>query len=156
MKHHNAPQEPSPARCLYPSWYLFRLPNHQTPGGSPQNTPQGDHQTEDEPIHPMRCTACGHGITFEHHRMAVDGKHDHTFFNPHGAVFHLGCFDQAHGCQVIGTPSNDFTWFAGYAWSLALCGGCQAHLGWQFDGVKTGNEGRFYALILGKIRPGQD
>jgi len=67
--------------------------------------------------------------------MAGIGKgesHEHTFRNPGGFSFHVLCFDRAPGCQAIGGYTLEASWFSGYEWCLALCSGCQTHLGWFF------------------------
>lgn len=32
-----------------------------------------------------------------------------------------------------GRPEGKDSWFAGYAWQIAYCGGCGLHLGWKFS-----------------------
>ena len=105
--------------------------------------------TEDEaenPGDPLRCRACGATITQRNQQIAVSGKHFHTFFNPAGIVYELGCFRRAPGCRVAGSPSSEFTWFAGYLWRYALCRGCATHLGWYFQG-----EVPFFGLIVNRL-----
>ena len=80
--------------------------------------------------------------------MQVRGSHTHTFFNPAGIVFELGCFQGAPGCLVVGEPSFEFTWFPGHTWRIALCRQCQMHLGWLF----VNQDAFFHALILSKLR----
>ena len=96
----------------------------------------------------IRCRSCGRVITSLREKTSIDGSHAHTFFNPAGIIFELGCFRQAPGCQLFGEASMEFTWFAGCSWRFALCGGCRAHLGWQYEG----REMAFYGLILTKLR----
>lgn len=96
----------------------------------------------------IACAACGHPITTERERIRVDGSHDHRCVNPHGIHFHIGCFRSAPGCRVTGTPTLDFTWFAGFGWSYALCGNCAALLGWRYDGADGAS---FYGLILDRL-----
>ena len=93
------------------------------------------------------CKACGHAITREQERFSMQGAHRHTFANPHGLVFEIGCFQNAPGCIVEGSLTADFSWFAGFKWRIALCGACLIHLGWQF--VSGG--GRFSGLILDRL-----
>src|SRR5262245_49276952 len=90
------------------------------------------------------CAACGHAIAEERDRISVGGTHEHTCVNPHGLVFHIGCFAAASGCRAIGTPTTEFTWFAGFAWNYALCGSCAALLGWRYHGA----DASFFGLIL--------
>lgn len=67
------------------------------------------------------------------------------FVNPHGHVFEVGCFATAH-VRSIGPASHFFSWFPGYAWRVALCPGCGAHLGWAY-----GDDAGFFGLILPRL-----
>lgn len=96
------------------------------------------------------CARCAHAITSDADRIAVHDSHEHRFMNPGGFLFHIGCFGRAPGCAVIGAPSDDYPWFPGHTWQLALCGGCADHLGWWFQG----EEGGFFGLRLDHLRAG--
>jgi hypothetical protein len=98
----------------------------------------------------LYCALCGHAITSEAEKIEMNGDHRHTFFNPAGIVYELGCFHRAPGCLIGEEISADFTWFAGYVWSLALCGSCLAHLGWCFSSDSTS----FFGLIGKNLRRG--
>lgn len=98
----------------------------------------------------LLCKSCNAMITDENQRVDIAGSHQHTFFNPAGIVFELGCFKNAPGCSAMGESSAEFTWFAGYVWRVAVCRSCSAHLGWQF----TGADNLFYGLILPKLIAG--
>jgi hypothetical protein len=91
------------------------------------------------------CKACRAKITTSALRIAVNGKHAHICANPHGLVFEVGCFSRASGCLTVGSPTEEFTWFPGYAWCIALCLQCTAHLGWHY---RSATAGEFYGLIL--------
>lgn len=79
------------------------------------------------------CAGCGHLLT--RMRWAVDvGGHERVFINPAGRVFRLACFREAPGAEVVGTPTDEHSWFPGYTWNFALCLGCGQHLGWRFIG----------------------
>jgi hypothetical protein len=94
----------------------------------------------------LRCRACEAEVAREDDRIEMSGAHVHTFVNPHGHVFEIGCFARAHGCAPVGRASAFFSWFPGYAWRIAVCGSCRAHLGWAF-----GEEPGFYGLILARL-----
>ncbi|MFT5701548.1 MAG: hypothetical protein ACI8ZB_004443 [Desulforhopalus sp.] len=94
------------------------------------------------------CKACGKAITTKDQVIEVNSSFRHTFFNPAGIVFELGCYKRAPGCRFAGPPSPDFSWFKGYLWSFALCSGCQTHLGWCFDSGASS----FWGLILDKLK----
>lgn len=91
------------------------------------------------------CRQCRQIITRPAERIFVNGSHRHTFANPLGIVFEIGCFRSAMGCAPAGSASDEFTWFAGYSWRLVLCAGCLTHLGWSF--TAPGGD-QFFGLIL--------
>ncbi|XP_031843037.1 E3 ubiquitin ligase component cereblon [Nomia melanderi] len=34
-------------------------------------------------------------------------------------------------------PSTEYTWFPGYAWTIAMCKNCNSHMGWKFTAVES-------------------
>jgi hypothetical protein len=118
---------------------------HQLPGPGEQD----EEESEKYPV--LLCRACGHVITSDDQRVQVAGSHQHTFFNPVGIVYELGCFANAVGCHAQGEASSEFAWFSGYLWRIALCARCGSHLGWRFESAET----RFYGLILSMLQGGQ-
>ncbi|MGM0452922.1 MAG: cereblon family protein [Thermodesulfobacteriota bacterium] len=94
------------------------------------------------------CRQCGFPITIASERIAVDGAHYHTFANPHGIVFEIGCFQNARGCSTTGAPTDEFSWFSGYFWQIALCGSCLIHMGWRFCAPDRPD---FFGLILDRL-----
>lgn len=95
------------------------------------------------------CRTCRHPITSVEHAIEMLGHHRHVFANPAGSVFEIGCFSLANGCMNYGEPTAQHSWFAAYQWRYALCGNCQAHLGWHFSPSGTGPS--FYGLILANL-----
>lgn len=96
----------------------------------------------------LRCRACGRAITDTGARVEVAGAHEHVKKNPGGFVFQIGCFRAAPGAVPWGAPTAEHTWFAGYAWQIALCGGCGIHLGWAFQAAGD----RFHGLVADRLR----
>jgi hypothetical protein len=94
------------------------------------------------------CRQCMHVITSSAERITVQGLHRHTFANPHGIVFEIGCFRSSIGCGYAGPASDEFAWFQGFSWRVAVCVGCLTHLGWLF--TSTGYES-FHGLILDRL-----
>lgn len=94
------------------------------------------------------CRQCFRIITSPDERIIVHGSHQHTFANPNGLVFEIGCFRTAEGCGYAGRPTTEFTWFKGYSWRIALCSKCLSHIGWLF--TSTGAES-FAGLILDRL-----
>ena len=81
----------------------------------------------------------------------MQGAHQHTFANPHGLVFRIGCFRRARGCGYTGPLSNEFSWFRGYSWRIAVCGRCLNQLGWLFV---SSADTAFNGLILDQLSTG--
>jgi hypothetical protein len=92
------------------------------------------------------CAACTTRVADEDAAIEVAGAHRHRFVNPAGVEFEIGCFAGA-GCRVDGAPTLEHTWFAGFAWSYALCANCRTHLGWCYESDAT----RFFGLILARL-----
>ena len=93
------------------------------------------------------CSACLGFVTDATFSLQFEGAHLHTRTNPARLTFTIGCFRDAPGCRESGIPTQDFTWFPGYSWSLALCASCGKHLGWRFQGPAD----RFYGLIVNEL-----
>lgn len=124
----------------------LELLNPRPPGRgdpNPEALPADD--TEEKAMRRVLCRECLHAVTREEDRTEVHGAHQHTFANPSGMVFTIGCFQAAEGCGAAGSPSDEFTWFKGYAWRVAVCTGCLAHLGWLFS---SPSGAAFWGLIL--------
>jgi len=93
------------------------------------------------------CKICLHQVTSPTDKFAVNGVHQHTFSNPSGITYKIGCFSKANGCVNQGFPIQEHTWFKGYSWRFALCGNCYVHLGWFYQ---LENDS-FYGLILDNL-----
>jgi hypothetical protein len=93
------------------------------------------------------CKNCKIEITTVEYSTAVNGQHAHILKNPAGITFHIGCFSEAWGCIVYGIPTDEFTWFAGLSWCVALCAHCFTHLGWYYQ---SGGD-CFFGLILANL-----
>jgi hypothetical protein len=95
----------------------------------------------------LACASCRRPITTTADRIEVAGQHSHSFANPHGFSYHIGCFAQASGCRTAGPPTTYWTWFPPYAWQVENCGACGEHLGWLFRSEAD----RFHGLILDRL-----
>lgn len=97
---------------------------------------------------PILCGNCRHAVTSRAAAIEVIRSHEHTFYNPAGVVFRIGCFSVAKGCLTVGEPTCEFTWFPGFSWMYAHCEKCHIHLGWRFASEQDGS---FFGLILNKL-----
>lgn len=100
----------------------------------------------------LLCANCGCVITSPSQRISVDGSHHHTFTNPVGLVFEIGCFRDAPGCRQAGSATGDWTWFDGFIWRIAVCRQCQSHLGWSYQ--SNDSEGFFGLIVDRLVSPG--
>ena len=129
--------------------YLFRVPPEK------QNIEMIESFVEDEteedildPEAYIRCRQCLNIITHPAERITIQGSHQHTFANPHGIVFEIGCFRTVQGCVRAGPASTEFSWFPGFSWRIAVCIKCLAHLGWLFASQDNDS---FHGLILDRL-----
>ncbi|GFQ07011.1 protein cereblon [Phtheirospermum japonicum] len=56
-----------------------------------------------------------------------------AYANPYGFVHEVMTLMKTDGIAVSGPPVKEFSWFPGYAWSLAECITCGTQLGWHFS-----------------------
>ena len=110
-----------------------------------------DRQQEEEG-EPLLCRLCLHPITDRVAALARNGSHLHTNSNPAGLVFTIGLFGEAPGCDVVGPPTLDYSWFAGYGWEIASCRKCFFHLGWRFS---RHDADLFFGLIVSHLVTGR-
>ena len=127
---------------------LFKIPS-DSPDHKPMNgiSEKSDQAQKTEEKKNILCRQCLQVITSPDDRLYKKGSHQHTFVNPHGIVFRIGCFQTASGCCPTGMPSDEFSWFTGYRWRIGICGRCKIHIGWQFLS-KTDS---FFGLILDNL-----
>ena len=130
-------------RCLdLLRWHV----NPGKPGNHTSTAPTDE--PEEETVGAIVCRQCLHTITFATEHRIINGAHIHTFANPEGIIFEIGCYHDAIGCGYIGSASSEFTWFDGYVWRIAVCGSCLVHLGWRFSGA----DGHFFhGLITSRL-----
>ena len=93
------------------------------------------------------CARCRGLVTSRASALSMSGSHAHTFVNPHGFEFRIGCFADAPGCTELGEESAYWSWFPGFTWQVSLCRQCGEHLGWLFRSP----DARFFALILDRL-----
>jgi hypothetical protein len=124
-------------------WLLFDPAREDEAGARPQTGTKKNEKLEKR----LFCAACRLPVTDQDQRIAMLGAHAHSCVNPHGLLFHIGCFREAPGCAASGAATTEHTWFPGYAWRVAHCARCGTHLGWRFEGGDSG----FYGLIVKRL-----
>lgn len=93
------------------------------------------------------CATCHGAVTRESLAIECRDAHEHTVFNPMGQVFVIRCFAEAWGIISPRDGHTEFSWFPGFQWRVALCGGCGVQLGWRYDRSTE----RFYGLIAKEL-----
>ena len=107
---------------------------------APENETEDETKTDDA----VYCARCGHLLT--RNRWAINiGGFERVFINPAGRVFRIVNFVEAPGVADEGDPTEEHTWFTGYAWNFGICLGCGVHVGWRFTGDQS--PALFYGLI---------
>ena len=128
---------------------LFRQTSDKKDTGAVRLTvAENDTQKAPEREKNILCRACRQMITSPAERIEMQGAHRHTFANPHGLVFEIGCFRFAAGCGYTGPVTDEFSWFGGYAWRIAMCRFCLNHIGWLFT---SPDKTSFNGLILDRL-----
>lgn len=115
----------------------------------------GTHSTpsvleQEEPV--ITCRNCMGPVTRPEYSIEINDGFSHTFANPHGHVYEIGCFSRADGCVKCSDTSAEFSWFTDYVWAVGLCRNCRVQLGWIFIPVRPGERDNFYGLILDQLR----
>ena len=128
----------------------LKIPGEKPDGRQPDMLPgeEVEDQTREKDEEYILCRQCNHPVTRPVDRIEKDGTHRHTFANPHGIVYEIGCFRSAIGCGYTGPATTEFTWFKGYSWRIAICRACLTHLGWIF--ISAGSD-QFHGLILDRL-----
>jgi hypothetical protein len=112
---------------------------------------QQDEQEKDPVLgDKILCRQCLQLITSVTERIEIQGSHRHTFTNPAGLLFQIGCFRRVKGCEPASPPEAEWSWFRGYIWQVVLCCSCSTHMGWRYKG--SGDS--FYGLILDRLTQG--
>tara|TARA_B100000513_G_scaffold62261_1_gene24380 strand:+ start:390 stop:737 length:348 start_codon:yes stop_codon:yes gene_type:complete len=98
----------------------------------------------------LYCARCGHLVTRQRWAIAPGGDRERVCANPAGRMFVVVSFAEAPGAADVGPPTEDYSWFKGYAWNFAHCRGCNSHLGWRY--TSNGTPPVFWGLIKDMLR----
>lgn len=102
---------------------------------------------EDKKERIVACRGCNNKIAGIADKISFDDHHIHTFANPSGILFEIGIYGEAGGLVMEGAFSDEFTWFKGYSWRIALCSFCLIHMGWMFQN----RDNSFFGIISDRI-----
>jgi len=131
------------------SAYLLRPQPDKQNKETLENSVEDEHRAEESDSEKyILCRQCHQVITSPAEQIAVQGSHQHTFANPHGIIYEIGCFRSVIGCGYAGPVSDEFSWFRGFSWRVAVCTMCLTHVGWLF--ISSGSDS-FNGLILDRL-----
>jgi len=131
------------------SFYLLRLPpEKQNTDTTESLVKEETREKESDREKYLLCRQCHQVITSPTERITVQGSHQHTFANPHGVIYEIGCFRHVIGCGYAGPASDEFSWFKGFSWKIAVCNMCLTHMGWFF--ISHSSES-FNGLIIDRL-----
>nr|GLL38052.1 protein cereblon [Ipomoea trifida] len=81
----------------------------------------------------IQCKTCLSLIARRSEMLVMSGEGPlGAYVNPHGFVHEIMTLLKANGLAVIGNPEKEYSWFPGYAWSIAECVTCGVQMGWLF------------------------
>ncbi|KAK4274250.1 hypothetical protein QN277_017502 [Acacia crassicarpa] len=55
-----------------------------------------------------------------------------AYVNPGGFVHEIMTLHNASGLALVGRATTEYSWFPGYAWTIADCATCESQMGWLF------------------------
>ncbi|KAK6624825.1 hypothetical protein RUM44_011689 [Polyplax serrata] len=85
----------------------------------------------------LYCVNCGNSIASrtDVFSMSIDGQG--MYCNPGGYVHDVLTVYNGLGMTLTSDiPSTEYSWFPGYAWTIAKCSNCDSHIGWLFTALK--------------------
>lgn len=70
-----------------------------------------------------------------------------AFINAGGHLHETLTLYRADNLNLVGSPSTEYSWFPGYAWTIIECSSCLHHIGWRFTATKpTMRPSSFYGF----------
>ncbi len=124
-----------------PGYSFLKYNYHECPNSNLD--PEDGIETHYDKI--LLCSRCGNQITSYSEGATIHGSFEHSFLNPDGIMYQIGCFKKAAGCISSERFILEFTWFHPFPWCFVFCSDCGRQLGWKY---KSNNNDVFYGLIL--------
>ncbi|KAL2340093.1 hypothetical protein Fmac_008033 [Flemingia macrophylla] len=86
-----------------------------------------------EKIELIRCKSCQTIIAKRSDMLVMSSEGPlSAYVNPGGYVHEIMTLYKANGLALIGPAVAEYSWFPGYAWTIANCATCKTQLGWLF------------------------
>lgn len=85
----------------------------------------------------VRCKTCKTAIAKRSDMLVMSSEGPlGAYVNPHGCVHEILTLNKANGLALYGRAETEYSWFPGYAWTVASCSTCETHMGWLFTATK--------------------
>jgi len=103
----------------------------------------------------LACMRCKAVITDKAELFSLSQKGPMSaYVNPGGHVHETVTFYKAKNLSLQGQSTTEYSWFPGYAWTVATCKSCHAHMGWKFNADKRGLQpSKFWGLTRAALKP---
>jgi cereblon len=86
-----------------------------------------------ESVNLIRCKKCQTVIARRSDMLVMSSEGPlGAYVNPQGYVHEIMTLYSANGLALIGLPETEYSWFPGYAWTIADCVTCETQMGWLF------------------------
>lgn len=125
-------------------------PLHALVGDRPDPTrrrrpSQSDELAPADPSRFLRCRECALPVADPREIFKL-GEGPQLYLNPHGILHEVVLVGTARNLLLVGDATLEHTWFAGYAWRIALCARCHSHLGWRYEAADARSPPIFFGL----------
>ncbi|XP_062206826.1 uncharacterized protein LOC133908712 [Phragmites australis] len=94
----------------------------------------------------IRCRNCLTLIARRSDMVSNDGPIG-TNIKQRGCAKEMITVCNATGLALRGDPSKVYSWFPGYAWTIALCAACESNMGWLFRADKKNMDPKSFWVI---------
>ncbi|XP_058785241.1 uncharacterized protein LOC131660116 [Vicia villosa] len=86
-----------------------------------------------ESIDLVRCKICQTTIAKRSDMLVMSNEGPlGAYVNPDGYVHEIMTLYKANGLALMGPAVTEYSWFPGYAWTIAICTTCRTQMGWLF------------------------
>jgi hypothetical protein len=99
-----------------------------------------------------QCRSCGGLITHSDRLIRIAGTNRHHHVNPAGSECDFHTFLACPGAVALGDATENYSWFSGYDWRMAVCSQCGQHLGWYYEAIsRFERPGEFWGILVSNI-----
>lgn len=106
---------------------------------------RADQLAPDDPARFLLCRECALPVADPREVFKL-GEGPQLYLNPHGILHEVVLVRAARNLLFVGDATLEHTWFAGWAWRIALCARCRSHLGWRYEAADARSPPVFFGL----------